>query len=131
MPKLQHAKGCGRWPRSGCRWAGAGGPAAAGGPGAGGRGGPGGGGPGGGGGFDPKSIAEKILSSGDTDGDGKISTEEVAGMDERMKERATSYDSNSDGFIEKSEIIKYMNKMMKEREAAGGGAGGPPGGGPR
>ena len=47
-----------------------------------------------------------------------------------MKERAPSYDTNSDGMIEKSEIIKAMNKMMKERQAAGGG-GGPPGGGPR
>ncbi len=118
---------------------GAGGPGAAGrGPGAGGpgAGGPGGGGPGAGGpggpggGFDPKVIAEKIIASGDTDGDGKISKEEVAGMDDRMKERAPSYDSNGDGNIEKSEIIKAMNKMRKEREAAGG-AGGPPGGGPR
>jgi Ca2+-binding EF-hand superfamily protein len=74
-------------------------------------------------------IADRIMESGDTDGDGKISQEEVAGMDDRMKERAPAYDSNSDGMIEKSEIIKAMTKMMKEREAAGGG--GPPGGGPR
>ena len=105
--------------------------APAGGPG----GGPGGGGPGGGGagggGFDPKAIAERIIASGDSDGDGKISKEEIAGLDDRMKERAPSYDTNSDGFIEKSEIIKAMNKAKKEREAAGGGGGGPPGGGPR
>jgi HlyD family secretion protein len=107
---------------------GAGGPAAGGpvgaGPAAGGAG-AGGRGPGGGG-FDPKAIADRIISSGDSDGDGKISQEEVAGMDDRMKERASSYDSNSDGFIEKSEIIKAMNKMMKAA-----GAGGPQGGGPR
>lgn len=104
---------------------GSGGPGA--GQGAGGQGGGGRGGQGGGGGFDPKAIAERIISTGDTDGDGKISKEEVAGMDDRTKERAATYDSNGDGFIEKSEIIKAMNKMMKEREAAGG-AGGPPGG---
>lgn len=92
--------------------------------------GPGAGGPGAGGGFDPSAIAERIIASGDSDGDGKISKEEVAGMDDRMKERAPSYDANGDGFIEKSEVVKAMNKMMKERAAAGGG-GGPPGGGPR
>ena len=113
----------------GARGAGAGGPGA-GGPGAGGGAGGGGAG-GGGGGFDPKAIAEKIIASGDTDGDGKISKDEIAGMDDRMKERAPSYDTNSDGMIEKSEIIKAMNKAMKERQAAGGGGGGPPGGGPR
>ncbi len=102
---------------------GAGGPAGR--PGGAGAGGPGGGGPGGG--FDPKAIAERIMESGDTDGDGKISTEEIAGMDERMRERAPTYDTNSDGFIEKSEIIKAMNKV---RQQMGAGGGGPPGGGP-
>lgn len=76
-----------------------------------------------------------MMETGDTDGDGKISQDEVAGMDDRMRERAPSYDSNGDGMIEKSEIIKAMTKMMKEREAGGGGGGppgsGPPGGGPR
>ncbi len=127
----------GATPKPGAPAGAAGGPgggrggAGPGGPGGGG-GGPGGrgGGPGGGGGFDPKAIAERIIGTGDTDGDGKISKEEVAAMDDRTKERAAAYDANSDGFIEKSEIIKAMNKMMKEREAAGGG-GGPPGGGPR
>ena len=118
---------------------GAGGPAA-GGPGAGGPGGgpgagggrPGGaGGPGGGGGFDPKAIAERIIGSGDKDGDGKISKDEIAGLDERARERAPSYDANNDGFIEKSEIIKAMNKMRQQMEAGGGGPGGPGGGGPR
>jgi len=112
--------------------AGAGAPGGAGGGGAG-RGPSGGGGPGGGG-FDPKAIAEKIISSGDTDGDGKISKEELAGLDDRTKERAPSFDTNSDGVIEKSEIIKAMNKVKKDMEAAGGGrppGGGPPGGGPR
>jgi hypothetical protein len=131
-PKPGAAGGPGAGAGPGAGGPGAGGPGAggpgAGGPGAGGPGAGGRGGPGGGGGFDPKAIAERIISSGDTDGDGKISKDEVAGMDDRMKERASSYDTNSDGFIEKSEIIKLMNKMMKEREAGGGG---PPGGGPR
>jgi len=99
--------------------------AASGAPGAGGGGGPGGG-------FDPKAIAERMIGAADTDGDGKISTAEIAGLDDRMKERAPAYDTNSDGFIEKAEIIKAMNKVRQQMSAGGGpGAGGPPGGGPR
>ncbi len=90
---------------------------------------PGAGGPGGGG-FDPKAIAERMIGAGDKDGDGKISTAEIAGLDDRMKERAPAFDANSDGFIEKSEIIKTMNKA-RQQMGAGGGAGGPPGGAPR
>jgi HlyD family secretion protein len=97
-------------------------------PGAPAAGGPARGGPGGG--FDPKAIAEAAIAKADTDGDGKISMAEVANLDERQKERAPTWDANSDGFIDKSEIIKVMNKIKQQISAAGtGGPGGPGGGG--
>lgn len=104
-----------------------GGPAEQAGGGPGGRGpegrGPGGaGGPPGGGSFNPAMIVDRIFERGDTDGDGKISGDEVNALDDRMKERFSTFDGNGDGVLEKSEAIKAMSSF-------GGGGGGRPGGG--
>ncbi len=93
-----------------------------GGPGGGGGagGGAGGGGRGGAGGsFNPQMIVDRIMAA-DADGDGKISTEEMGGLDDRTRERAPEYDANSDGFLEKAEILQAIQKRMQERAAAGG-----------
>lgn len=102
----------------GRRGGGAGGP-----DGPGGGGGPGGprgaGGPGGGGGFNPQMMVDRIFEA-DGDGDGKISQAEMSGLDERMRERAAEYDANSDGFLEKAEVLQGFEKRMRERAASGG-----------
>ncbi|RMF41650.1 MAG: HlyD family efflux transporter periplasmic adaptor subunit [Planctomycetota bacterium] len=98
------------------------------GPGGGPRGGPGGGGPGGGGpggGFDPAAIVDRIFSAADADGDGTIAGDELAGLDDRMKDRVAEYDTNGDGALSRQEVLSGMRKRMQQR----GGGGGPPGGG--
>lgn len=98
--------------------------------------------PGGGAGgeFSATSMAERALESGDKNGDGELSMEEVEQMDARMKESAKAADTNADGKITKPELISAMAKVVariKAMQAAGGGPGGPgggpggPGGGPR
>jgi len=105
---------------------GAGGPGA-GGPGAGrpGAGGPGAGGPGAGGrpggsgGFNPQAIIDSTFENHDTDGDGKLSKEEIQSVDGRLRDRMAGFDENGDGFVDKAEAVKGMKSM-----ASGGG--GPP-----
>lgn len=87
----------------------------------------GGGGGGAGGGFNPTAIAEQILSRADTDGDGKLSKEELA-ANENMQKRASDWDSNGDGELTKAEVVAGMKKAAA-RGGPGGGRGGPGGGG--
>lgn len=100
---------------------GADGPAAGKGGPAGGSDGPSGGrgGAGAGGGMNPQMIVDRMFAA-DTDGDGKISTEEMSGLDDRTRERAAGYDANSDGFLEKSEVLQAIQQRMRERAAGGG-----------
>ncbi len=105
--------------------------AAAGGPGGGGpggggpgAGGPGGGRPGGPGGFNPQAIIDSTFEKYDSDSDGKLSTEEMQGIDARFRDRMTTFDENSDGFVDKSEAVKGMKSMASG--GGGGGGGGPP-----
>lgn len=92
-----------------------------------GAGGPGGGQGGAGGGFDPAAIVARIMESGDTDGDGKISTEELNAMDQNRAGMIRRSDSNGDGSVTKAEIMKAMQQFR----GGGGGGGRPGGGGPR
>ncbi len=86
-----------------------------------GGGGPGGGGPGGpgGGGFNPQMIVDRIFEA-DTDGDGKLSGEEIQGLDERMRGRVGEYDTNADGVLEKDEVLKAFQKRMQQQSPGGG-----------
>lgn len=102
--------------------AGGGGAPGAGPGGPGGPGAPGGGGRGpGGGGFNPQMMVDRIFQA-DANGDGKLSSDEMSGLDERLRGRAAEYDSNSDGELEKSEVLQGVQKAMAERAAAGGGS---------
>ncbi len=64
-------------------------------------------------------IVDRIFEA-DTDGDGKISSDEMGGLDDRFRDRAGAYDTNSDGFLEKSEVLQSIQKRMQEGNAGGG-----------
>ena len=101
--------------------------------GAGGEGGRGraGGGRRGGGGFTPAAMVARTFEN-DTDKDGKLSMAELGAIDERFRQRIIEADTNKDGFVDKDELMKSTEAMMKARQEQGGGfgGGGPPGGGP-
>ena len=104
----------------GPRGDGAGGPPGPGGPG-GGRGGPGGAG-GGRGGFGNMSVEDRFKRS-DTNGDGKITEDEVP---EERRQFVMQADANGDGTVTLEEFTARMSQLGGGRP---GGAGGPPGGG--
>ena len=96
---------------------------------------PGASGPGGGDGG-KKGFASKTPSdfvamylAGDTDSDGKLSKDELSKMDDRMQQRLATADTNSDGFLDRRELLTIAaNSMQKMRGGKGGGEGGGRGG---
>jgi HlyD family secretion protein len=105
--------------------------------GTGGNGAPGGGAPGGGGpggdkkGFGsmtPSDMVARYLES-DLDQDGKLSKDEVSKMDERMQQRLATADTNSDGFLERRELLSVAAATLQRMKGKGGGGGGGGGGG--
>jgi hypothetical protein len=64
----------------------------------------------------------------DADKDGKLSIAELGAIDERFRQRVIDADENKDGFVDKDELTKSTEAMMKAMQERGGG--GPPGGGP-
>lgn len=109
----------------------AGGPPSAGGPpGEGGGRGRAGGGGRGRGGFTPAAMVARTFEN-DADKDGKLSMAELGAIDERFRQRVIDADENKDGFVDKDELTKSTEAMMKAMQERGGaGGGGPPGGGP-
>ena len=65
-------------------------------------------------------MAVDRIFQADTDGDGKLSADEIQGLDERTRSRAGDYDTNSDGVLEKDEVLKAVQKRMQQRAAEGG-----------
>ncbi len=95
--------------------------------------------PGGGGGANPEAFADRIMSAGDTDKDGKLTSAEMDKLDERMRDRAKQSDTNRDGTVDRVELVAAIKKRAQQqgggqRGGAGGpsgaAAGGPGGGGP-
>ncbi len=76
------------------------------------------------GGFDPKAVADMMLTNLDTDSDGKISAAE-AETNEQMKAGFAKMDMNSDGSIDAGEIASSIKKRMQQAGAAGGPPGPP------
>ena len=103
----------------------------------GGKGAPGAGGPGGA----KKSFADMTPADmvaryleGDTDKDGKLSKDEIAKLDDRTQQRLATADTNSDGFLERRELLVVAanaKAKMKGKGGGGGGGGGSGGGGRR
>jgi uncharacterized membrane protein len=71
------------------------------------------------------ALVGMIMQRMDSNSDGSLSKEEVAG-EERMKNAFADYDANKDGKVDRAELAAAMKKRMA---AMGGGAGGPGGGG--
>ncbi|MGB7324573.1 MAG: HlyD family efflux transporter periplasmic adaptor subunit [Rubripirellula sp.] len=88
------------------------GPRGGGGPGAGGPGGgqdAGGRGPGGGGGPpDANAMVARMMERNDTDGDGKLSAEELSSVDERARSGTQAADEDGDGEVSRAELLKSM-----------------------
>lgn len=94
-----------------------------------GKGGPAGGRRGGGG-FTPAAMVARAMEN-DADKDGKLSMAEIANIDERGRQRTIDADENKDGFVDKDELTKSSEALIKQIQERGGfGGGGPPGGGP-
>lgn len=86
----------------------------AGGPGAGGPGdrrpGGGGGPPRGGGPPSPAVIVKQTMDNYDRDNDGRLSSDEVASMDDRFRSRVSGADTDGDGFVTRAEMIAMIRK---------------------
>jgi hypothetical protein len=81
------------------------------------------------GGFNPATMVERALAS-DEDQDGKLSAAEVGKIDDRGRRWLEGADTNSDGFIERREMLTAAAAFTQRmRESGGGkrGGGGPPG----
>jgi hypothetical protein len=85
-----------------------------------------------GGGPTADTFVDRYLQS-DADKDEKLSKEELATMDERMRQNLQTADSDKDGFLDKKELrtaaLVAIQRMPKRTPGGGGGGGGSGGGG--
>jgi HlyD family secretion protein len=79
----------------------------------------------------PGDMVIRYLES-DANKDGKLSKDEIAKMDERAQQRLASADTDSDGFLERRELLSAAAAAIQrmKTKGGGGGGGGPAGGGP-
>lgn len=74
-------------------------------------------GPGGGGGMpSPIEMVSRTMQRSDADGDGKLSADEIATIDERFRSGVADADANGDGEVTRAELTASMQKRF------GGGA---------
>lgn len=84
-----------------------------------GPGGPGSGGPGGGGPPDVGTIVNRSMERSDTNGDGKLSADEINSIDESRRDGVKAADTDGDGFVTRAELTDSIKKRMSR------GGGGP------
>ena len=81
----------------------------------------------------PAQMVEQYMAA-DANKDGKLSKEELAGLEERRRENLADADKDNDGYFDNKELTLAANQViqrMRERMGKGGGPGGPGGGGRR
>jgi HlyD family secretion protein len=64
----------------------------------------------------PASMLDQTLSTADEDKDGKLSMAEVANVNERMRPRLEGADTNSDGFLDRGELLPVMVATVKRMQ---------------
>jgi HlyD family secretion protein len=69
------------------------------------------------------TMLERYLE-GDTDGDGALSKEELAALDDRRQQALADADTDGDGILTRIELTKAAAANFQKRERAGGGEGG-------
>ena len=71
---------------------------------------------------DVGQIVNMSMQRSDTNGDGKISADEIKAMNPQSQGRIKQADTNGDGDVTKAELTAAMKKAFS---AAGAGGGGP------
>jgi HlyD family secretion protein len=89
-------------------------PTGLGGPSGPGAGGPGAGGPSGGGAPDVNTIVARSMERSDTDGDGKLSPDEINSIDENRRAGVLAADTDGDGSVSRAELTASIKKRMAE-----------------
>lgn len=64
-------------------------------------------------------IVEKIMNEVDADGDGSISSEELAALDERRQNELAEADTDGDGAISQAELLDTIVERMNMRQEMG------------
>jgi HlyD family secretion protein len=75
----------------------------------------------------PASMIARSLEQYDSDKDGKLSSTEIGAMDERFRDRYATADKNSDGFVDRAEMMPIATaavQRIKEMQSQGGSFGG-------
>ena len=75
----------------------------------------------------PASMIARSLEQFDSDKDGKLSSTEIGGMDERFRDRYATADKNTDGFVDRAEMMPIATAAVpriKEMQSQGGSFGG-------
>jgi hypothetical protein len=71
-------------------------------------------GAGGGGMPDVNTIVSRMMERSDTDGDGKISAEEIKAMDPQRSGSVVSADADGDGAVTRAELTQGMKKRISQ-----------------
>jgi hypothetical protein len=69
-----------------------------------------------GGNMTPGGMLDSTLATADEDKDGKLSTAEIANVNERMRPRLEGADKNSDGFLDRDELLPIMVATVKRMQ---------------
>ena len=63
---------------------------------------------------DVNTIVSRMMERSDTDGDGKISAEEIKAMDPQRSGSVVSADADGDGAVTRAELTQGMKKRISQ-----------------